>query len=321
MSELLFMKPYLKDVLWGGTRLRDEYGYAGAGDHTGEAWCISATPPGCSTVKSGTYKDKTLQELWDTHRELFGNISGETFPLLVKIIDAAEDLSIQVHPDDAQAAALEQRPLGKTECWYVIDAADDADIVIGHNAATKTALRDFIQKEQWQQLLRVLPLCKGDFFFIPPGTVHAIRKGTLILEIQQNSDITYRLYDYDRLQDGKKRPLHIDKSLEVITCPQQDVPSSPAKTAVFQKCGKGYLHRHLVSCSYFEADLWQKEESCADASLTLEQPHPFLLVDIIRGSGHVEGIAIQAGDHFLVPSGYGTLTFTGNTTFVTSHIA
>ena len=321
MSELIFMEPYMKEVLWGGTRLRDEYACNTAGDHTGEAWLISATPPGCSAVKNGTYRGKTLLELWETHRELFGNLPGKDFPLLVKFIDAADHLSVQVHPNDEEALLLDHADRGKTECWYVADCSPDADIVIGHNASSKEDLKNLVENGAWDRLLRILPLHKGDFFFIPSGTVHAIRKGTFILEIQQNSDLTYRLYDYDRLQNGKKRPLHIDKSLQVITCPQNHVTSSHADDSTCQACGEGYLHRHLISCSYFSIDLWKKDESATvPTSLTLEQPYPFLLVNVISGNGSVNGIDLHAGDSFVAPAGCGTLMFRGKLEFVTSHV-
>ena len=198
MKDLLFMKPYCREVIWGGQRLKEIYGYETSGCHTGEAWVVSANENGQSVVDRGEYKGRTLKELWDSHRELFGNLPGEEFPLLVKLIDAREDLSIQVHPDDGYARLHEAGARGKNECWYILDCPQEADIIIGHRAKSRGELARMVEEKRWDYLLNVIPIHKGDCFYIPSGTIHAIRRGTLLLEIQQNSDLTYRLYDYGR---------------------------------------------------------------------------------------------------------------------------
>lgn len=146
------------------------------------------------------------------------------------MLDAAQDLSVQVHPNDEYANAHENGELGKTECWYIIDCQKDAEIIYGHHAKSKEELKAMIQLEKWDRLLRRVKVKPGDFFYVPSGTVHAIGKGILILETQQNSDTTYRLYDYDRKDaEGNLRELHLEKSIEVI-----DVPSAP------HQCGSSY---------------------------------------------------------------------------------
>ena len=155
----------------------------------------------------------------EKHPEVFGKVDSDRFPLLIKIIDAKDDLSIQVHPDDDYAKVHENGSLGKTECWYILDCKKNATIVIGHNSRTKEELSRMIHEGKWSEFIREIPIKKGDFLQIDPGTVHAIKGGTLILETQQNSDITYRVYDYGRLSNGKPRELHIDKSIDVITVP------------------------------------------------------------------------------------------------------
>lgn len=163
----------------------------------------------------GPYAGHTLSWLWAEHRELFGNCEGKEFPLLVKILDAKDDLSIQIHPNDEYAAEHENGSLGKTECWYVLDCEPDATIIVGQRAKDRTEAAQMIKDGRWDDMLNVLPIHKGDFFQIDSGTVHAIKTGTLILETQQSSDVTYRLYDYDRPgTDGKLRPLHIEQSLD-----------------------------------------------------------------------------------------------------------
>ncbi|MDE7297629.1 MAG: mannose-6-phosphate isomerase, partial [Lachnospiraceae bacterium] len=134
MREVIFLEPVFKEMIWGGTRLREDFQYEIPGDHTGECWAVSAHPNGDCTVKSGRFQGESLSRLWKEHRELFGGEEGEVFPLLVKIIDAKADLSIQVHPDDAYAKEHENGSLGKTECWYILDCDPDAKIVIGHHA-------------------------------------------------------------------------------------------------------------------------------------------------------------------------------------------
>lgn len=310
MKEILFLEPVFKEMIWGGKRLEDDFGYHIPSDHTGECWAISAHTNGDCIIQSGTYKGKRLSELWDNNRELFGNQSGERFPLLIKIIDAKADLSIQVHPDDTYAKEHENGSYGKTECWYILDCDPDATIVIGHNAKDKDELRTMIGEERWNDLIREVPIKKGDFFQITPGTVHAIKGGTVILETQQNSDITYRLYDYNRLQDGKPRELHIDKSIDVIRCPHEENLGDRMNI----KLNNG-RNEKLVSCEFYQVnkiDLWGKEE------LTMEGS--FLNVSVIEGEGAIDNVTIKKGDHFILPEGYGTYTLEGNMTLITSQI-
>lgn len=310
MCELLFMKPFTREVLWGGRKLRDIYHYETEGEHTGEAWVISGNSGGQSVVSEGCFQGKTLGELWDNHRELFGNTAGAEFPLLLKLIDAEDDLSIQVHPDDSFAREHENAGMGKTECWYIVDCEPGADIIIGHTAKSREELEQRIQEGQWEELLQKYPIHKGDFFYIPAGTVHAIRRGTLILEIQQSSDLTYRLYDYDRLQDGKKRELHLEKAMEVIRCPQQYEP-----TAGELESHEGYGVQKLVQCPYFAVHKYLVEEK-----LCLKEEDSFLMLNVLEGSGSVNGHPIKPGDNFIAPKGFEALEFNGKMTLLVSHI-
>lgn len=310
MRELIFFQPFFKEVIWGGHKMREFYGYPIPGDDTGEAWVISANPHGQSVVRGGTYDGQDLQTLWEQHGELFGNLSMKEFPLLVKVIDANDHLSIQVHPDDDYAYTYENGGQGKTECWYILDCDEGADIIIGHHAQTKQELEAMIEAGQWDQLLRSFPIHKGDFFYIPSGTVHAIRKGTLILEIQQNSDITYRLYDYGRLQNGKPRELHLQKSMDVIACPHKD----PQTVGPLTDHGI-YASRVMVESPYFTVEQYQIRTEAE-----LVQDHPFLLVDVAFGSGTLDGTPVKAGDHLLVPAGYGTLHAEGEMELITTFL-
>jgi mannose-6-phosphate isomerase len=311
MKNILFLKPVFKTMIWGGTKLATEFGYEIPSDSTGECWAISAHKNGDCEIKNGEFQGKTLSWLWDNHRELFGNARGEVYPLLIKIIDARTDLSIQVHPDDDYAREHEEGALGKTECWYVLDCDEDGEIVIGHNASDKEELTRMIQEKRWKDLIRINPVKKGDFFQIEPGTVHAIKKGTLILETQQNSDITYRLYDYDRLDQGKPRELHIDKSIDVIRCPHKDIHTGGeiVRTASAED-------RELIACPYYSVRLIRIHEE-----LELNQDKPFLNVSVINGSGEVDGTPVSKGDHFILPFGYGRCCLNGGMELIVSHIA
>ena len=185
---ILKLKPVLQEKIWGGDRLNTVFGYDIPSGHTGECWAISGHPGGDCPVENPAFAGETLGSLWRKRRDLFGNVPGDIYPLLVKIIDAREDLSIQVHPDDAYAAAHENGALGKTECWYVLDCGPDTNIVIGHHAASKAEMARMVEEDRWDELLRQVPIHRGDFFQIEPGCLHAIKGGTLILETQQSSD-------------------------------------------------------------------------------------------------------------------------------------
>ncbi len=311
MKELLFTEPIFKEAIWGGSRLRDVYGYEIPSDHTGECWAISAHKNGDCRIASGTFKGMTLSSLWENHRELFGDTcSGKEFPLLIKIIDAKNDLSIQVHPDNVYAAEHENGSLGKTECWYVLDCDENATIVIGHHAANREEVREMIEGKRWSEFIRRIPVKKGDFFQIDPGCVHAIKGGTLILETQQSSDITYRVYDYDRLSDGKPRQLHIRQSIDVIRAPfREDQTDKPVVTADRENGRK----LHLVTCPYYTCDkidvkTWWEEDFGND----------FANVSILEGQGTVNGISVKKGQHFIVPAGYGVCRFEGSLSFICS---
>ena len=177
--ELLFMEPVFKEAIWGGTKLRDVFGYEIPSDTTGECWAVSAHKNGDCRIAGGMYDGRLLSSLWEEKPELFGNYPGDQFPLLVKIIDAKADLSIQVHPDDEYAKVHEDGSLGKTECWYILDCDPGTEIVIGHHAGSHEEMEAMIRGHQWDEFIRKVPVKKGDFFQINPGCVHAIKGGTV----------------------------------------------------------------------------------------------------------------------------------------------
>lgn len=310
MNRILFLEPVMKEAVWGGEKLRTEFGYQIPSRHTGECWAVSAHNNGDCRIKNGEFAGKTLSWLWENRRDLFGDEEGEVFPLLIKIIDAKDDLSIQVHPDDAYAKCHENGSLGKTECWYVLDCEENAEIVVGHNAKTKNELISLIQEGRFSDLICVRPVQKGDFFQIEPGTVHAIKGGTLIFETQQSSDITYRLYDYDRRYHGELRELHLDKSIDVIKNPYQAIVT---ETKVLED--KNSRIETLVECQYYTVCKLDIQ-----GPKSLPQEHSFQIFSVIEGAGSIDDVPLKKGDHFILPYQYGEYTLCGQMSLITSFL-
>ena len=316
MSELIFMQPVFHGKLWGGRRLEQDFGYELPDGPVGECWAISAHPNGDCKVVGGEWDGKYLSALWDEHRELFGNLEGDQFPLLIKILDAQDDLSIQVHPDDAYANEHENGSLGKRECWYILDAREGGDIVVGQRAANREEFAQMVEEGRWDDLLNKVPIAQGDFFQIDPGTVHAILGGTLVLETQQSSDVTYRVYDFDRKQpNGSLRELHIAQSLDVVDydvkAPESGTVTAPEVDGV----------THLVTTPNYAVD---RIRVTVDAPVTYAQDWAFLNVSVVRGAGAVvvDGTRydLPLGTHFIAPAGCGDLAFEGNMELIVSHV-
>jgi Phosphomannose isomerase len=310
MKEIIFLTPIFKEMIWGGERLKTEFGYDIPSDHTGECWGVSAHEHGDCIVSDGSFKGKSLSYLWEHHRELFGSLPMDCFPLLTKIIDTKTDLSIQVHPDNEYANIHENGSLGKTECWYILDCDEDAKIVIGHHAADKEEMKSMILNKEWDKFIRVVDLKKGDFFQIDHGCVHAIKGGSLILETQQNSDITYRVYDYDRLSGGSLRELHIQKSMDIITAPFIEKNINPQK-----EIGQGYQKTHFITTEYYTVEKLDITET-----VTMKQEKPFLIMSVIEGSGFIDKQAITKGRHFIIPYEYGEFVLEGTMTIIQSYV-
>ena len=310
-QEIIFLNPIFTHNIWGGKRLRTEFGYEVEGDDVGECWGISAHEKGDCKIASGRYAGKTLSELWETQPELFGNLGGSRFPLMVKIIDARDDLSVQVHPDNAYAKRNENSSFGKTECWYVLDCEEDAALVVGHNAADKAELARMIEEGRWTEFIREVPVKKGSFVQIDPGCVHAIKGGLLVYEVEQNSDITYRVYDYDRLSNGKPRDLHIKQSIDVIR-----VPAKSSEKCVVDASGvpKNQWNA-LVSCDSYR--VWKL---VSDGSFSFEQDEPFLLMSILDGEGALNGVPMKKGMHMVLPFGFGRVELTGEMEIMASSV-
>lgn len=302
MGHILKIKPVFKEMIWGGHKLKDVYGYEIPSDHTGECWAVSAHKNGDCTIENSEFAGKTLSWLFEHHRELFGNIEGEEFPLLVKIIDARDDLSVQVHPND-EYARVHEDSLGKTECWYVLQADEGTKMVMGHHAKTKDEFIKAIEEDDYDNLLNSFAIEKGDFFYIPSGTLHAICSGSLIYEAQQSSDITYRVYDYHRKdQDGNERQLHVQQSIDVTNVPAQIGSSKSFRETQLEN---GTKVRYVES-EFFKVDCYR-----LNGKNTVENDAPFQMVSVIEGEGMIDGQSVKKGDHFLICSDQKETVFGG----------
>ena len=251
--EIMKLIPTGKDYLWGGTRLREEYGKKIALTPLAETWECSVHPDGPSYVANGIYKGQMLAEVLSAHPEYLGTkVENGELPVLVKFIDAKKDLSVQVHPDDAYAREHEGDN-GKTEMWYVVDADEGAHLIYGfQHKVTEEILRKAVETGTLDKHLQKVEVHKGDTYFVPAGTVHGIGKGILVAEIQESSNVTYRVYDYDRVdKNGKKRELHFDKAVQVMDMNvEPDVNQKPRMVKYYSGCSRELLCR----CKYFETE-------------------------------------------------------------------
>lgn len=306
LVEPIFLKPVLQEKIWGGRKLANEFDFDLPNDYIGEAWAISAHPNGVSTIASPeAFEGMGFDQFYQEHPEFFGGLDQEVFPLLVKILDAKEDLSVQVHPDDVYGQAHEGE-LGKTECWYIIAAEPGAQIVYGHKAQSPEEFKQLVEAGRWDDLLRYVPVKAGEFYYVPHGTIHAIGGGVMILETQQSSDTTYRVYDYDRQDDqGNLRELHIQQSLDVSLIPHQD--PEQAMDVTEQVGGK---ITHFISNDYFKVFKW---DVTGDLSVPVDET--IYLATVIDGSGElaVDGqtYPLKKGDSFVIPASAKQITISG----------
>jgi len=313
------MRPFelrapVKDYIWGGTRLRDEFGKESCLERLAESWELSCHQDGESVIASGEYQGMTLAEFLRMCPEAAGKCckDGEGLPVLVKLIDARENLSVQVHPDDSYARQHEGDS-GKTEMWYIVDCDEGAELIYGfREKMSKESFRRAIEDNTLMDFVNRVPVKKGDVFFITPGTLHAIGKGILIAEIQQSSNVTYRVYDYGRLgKDGKPRELHIEKALDV-TVP--DVPAYKAENHLKNACGREL--DVIRSCDYFHV----LKLECKGSYKLKQDSNSFMHLLVIDGEGTVgyEGgnLPIRKGSSVFVPAGDEALDIKGKCSII-----
>ncbi len=296
-----------KDYIWGGNRLRNEYGKVSDADKIAESWELSCHKDGKSIIANGTYAGMTLEEYVAKSADALGTNCGrfEYFPILIKLIDAKDNLSVQVHPNNEYALRVEGE-YGKTEMWYIIDADEGAELLYGFkHEITREEFAARIKDNTLLEVTNSVPVHKGDVFFIEAGTLHAIGRGILIAEIQQNSNTTYRIYDYGRVgKDGKPRELHIEKACEVtnLTPPVRSAKPQGERTE-----REGYAETLLASCEYFNV---RKLEigSCAALAAGKNSFNSLLVLD---GGFDVEGVTLGKGDSCFIPAGFGSYKIKG----------
>lgn len=274
---LLKLTPSVKNYIWGGTNLKTKWNKDAVQNNIAETWELSLNNSGMCFVNGGEYDGRPLAEMISETDVGRNSADFPFFPVLVKLIDAATPLSLQVHPTDDYALQHEGK-YGKTEMWHIVDAADDAYIYLGFNRdVTKEQFVEALNNKTLTSLLNKVSVKPNQTYFVPSGTIHAIGSGVTLIEIQQNSDLTYRVYDYDRLGlDGKPRELHVDKALDVLNFNKYDVPSPD----------RGDL---LGKCKYFSAYRYK-------GNRTLNYPDSFASVTVLEGTIRLNELALKKGD-------------------------
>lgn len=310
----LFLKPIFHEKIWGGSRLK-EFGYDLPSDYIGEVWGISAHPNGKCEILNEPYRGQTLDQVWDEHRELFGDFPSQEFPLMTKIVDARESLSVHVHPDDAYAYENENGQYGKSECWYIIDAEEDAEIIYGLNTQSKETAIDKIDEADYDSLFNKVKVKAGEFYFIPAGTIHSIGAGVLVYETMQSSDVTYRVFDYDRAQDsGDKRELNQVKAKEVIEIANESI-NIPTDTEIIEN----HKRTQLVSNDFFTIVKWN-----ISGTLNYIKPREFVLISVLKGEGQViidgEVFDLVQGQNFILTSDDLDTIFEGQYELIVSYL-
>jgi len=308
----------IKDYIWGGTRLRDDFGKDCDFEKVAESWELSCHKDGNSIVANGGYAGMTLTEYIEkAGRSVLGTDCEkfDSFPILIKLIDAKDNLSVQVHPNNEYAQRVEGE-YGKTEMWYVVDCDEGAELLYGFkHEITKEEFANRIADNTLLEVTNAVPVKKGDVFFIEAGTLHAIGKDILIAEIQQNSNTTYRIYDYGRVgNDGKPRELHVEKAKDVtVLGPAKQYPETPAEEK------DGYKIKLLSSCEYFTAyrvDVESKavleaDEKSFNSILVLEGEPEIIADDIVKA---------KKGDSIFISAGTGKYTVEGKCRFVLTKV-
>ncbi|MDD6022444.1 MAG: type I phosphomannose isomerase catalytic subunit [Acutalibacteraceae bacterium] len=299
----------LKDYIWGGTRLSREWGFTSFADRQAEAWVLSCHCDGESVVENGEHSGKTLREVLSGHPEYVGSNAGNNgqIPVLIKLIDAADNLSVQVHPDE-EYAMKNEGDHGKTEAWYVLDCEEGAEIIYGFKKdVTKEEFEEAVRDNKLTDLVNRVKVKKGDVFFIKAGTLHAICRGIMIFEVQQSSNVTYRVYDYGRLQNGKPRQLHIEKALDVTDRRRSQVSQANNQTTDHGS----YSQTQLVACDIFTLSrLDVRTEAPVEADES-----SFMSLVCVDGNGVLmagdDAVTLYKGDSLFLPAGMGKCKILG----------
>ncbi len=310
MNSVLKLKPVFKEIVWGGNRLKDDYGFKSELSNIAEAWMLCARNDGDNVILNGEFAGTSFTEFIKEHKCLLGTKGSEyeEFPLLIKFIDAKDDLSVQVHPDD-EYARIHENSYGKTEAWYILDCDEGAELIYGFKKElTPEEFRKSIEDNTFLDYVNKVKVKKGDVFFISAGTLHAIGSGILLAEVQQNCNTTYRVYDYNRMVDGKPRELHVEKALDVTnTVP----PTRNGDADGLPEVIGNAEYQSLCSCEFFKI-----ETIAVNGEHTiLVDGESFVSVLILDGNGTLtdesQTLDLNAGDSIFIPANCGDITFNG----------
>ncbi len=304
------LQPIFKDIVWGGERLKNDFGYESDLEKIAEAWVLTAREDGDNIIKNGELRGKSFTEYVKENSSVLGSkgVAYKEFPLLIKFIDAKSDLSVQVHPDD-EYARIHENSFGKTEAWYILDCNEGAELIYGFKEPiSKETFKNSIADNSFLEFVNKVKVHKGDVFFIEAGTLHAIGGGILLAEVQQSCNTTYRVYDYGRTVNGKPRELHVEKALDVTkTIPPVRSGEPDGKP---EKCGDAVITA-LCSCSFFSFSSF----SLDGRYIKSVDGESFLSVLILDGRGSITAgntaISVKKGDSVFIPANSGEVIFSG----------
>lgn len=289
---VLFFKPIPRPAIWGNTLIKDYFGYHDFPNGIGQSWAFSAQKEASTICMTQPYEGKTLLELWRDHQELFGH-PNEDFPVIISLVAPEDDLSIQVHPNEEIAKKLGYKT-GKNEAWYFIESKENAQIVYGHCAKDEDDLyQNYIHKDRWDDLIKHLDVHSGDFVYLPAGLLHALKKGSIVYEIQQATDVTYRFYDYHRKDEhGHERELHLKQAIECLSYDPKDM--------------QNHIEPVVKSLDHGQETVFISNDSFCVTRLEIEGVNQIVydnyqLATVVKGEGTVDGEKIKIGDSFLIP--------------------
>ncbi len=307
MKTPIKLTPVFKEIVWGGNRLKTDYGFKSDLDNIAEAWMLCAREDGDNIIANGEFAGKSFTEYVKENKTVLGTrgTKYEEFPLLIKFIDAKADLSVQVHPDD-EYARVHENSYGKTEAWYILDCDEGAELIYGFNKELSSdEFRKSIEDNTFLDYVNKVKVKKGDVFFINAGTLHAIGSGILLAEVQQNCNTTYRVYDYNRMVNGKPRELHVEKAIDVTDTVPPTRNGDPDSAPVVNGDA---TEQALCQCEFFKMDTIS-----VDGSYSFDvNEESFVSILVLEGNAIINGENAVAGDSFFIEANSGKVEINGN---------
>lgn len=287
--DIMITKPIPRKAIWGYDKLKTYFNYESFPYGIGQSWSFSDQEDGSNYILEGMHSGMTIKQIWQQYPSYFDS-KKEYFPFIVGLVAPEDNLSIQIHPN-ADIAKKYGLMSGKNEAWYFIEAEPNSDLVYGTTAKDKDEFISLVHEQKWDELLQRKTVKRDDFVYVPAGILHAMQKGVITYEVQEATDITYRFYDYDRVDaNGKKRELHIEKAIESLEIFNQPTTSEPVVVE-----NEGYQITTYIANETFKIKKYTIKSAC---TIVVED---YMLVTIIRGNGKVNGHSLKFGDSFIVP--------------------